>query len=375
MSLAERVRDPVVWTEVSQLVKTAAAAVLAWVLAGHIFGIAQSFLAPWAALLTVNATVYRTFARGMQQVGAAVLGVLLAFAFGTLFGVNAASFGAMLLLALIAGRTRALRSEATTAAATALVVLVAGYSQDGGVLAARLLDTLIGIAVGLLVNLAVWPPLHDRAAARKVDRIDDQLGELLCAMAEQLREGGDAVDAGAWLERTRELDREIDDAWALVRQASESGRLNFRQGAADRVRASKGFGEVLEHLEHGVAETSSLARTVERAGPRVEDWDPQFRSAWVALLAGAGAAVTAADADALAQLRRDIDAAAAALSSSAELDALRPVHGALLVNLRNIVDAMEEVAAAQPVRPAVSPLAPARGQAARPRDAGPDLRV
>jgi uncharacterized membrane protein YgaE (UPF0421/DUF939 family) len=375
VSLAERVRDPVVWTGVSQLVKTAAAAVLAWVLAGHVFGIAQSFLAPWAALLTVNATVYRTFSRGMQQVGAAVLGVVLAFAFGTLFGVNAASFGAMLLLALAAGRSRALRTESTTAAATALVVLLAGYSQDGGVLAARLLDTLIGIAVGLLVNLVVWPPLHDRAAARQVDRIDDQLGELLSAMAGQLRAGGEEPDPRAWVERTRELDHEIDDAWALVRQASESGRLNFRHRAADRVRASKGFGEVLERLEHAVAETSSLARTVARAGPRVEEWDPEFRSTWVDLLARAGAAVTAADTEALAQLRHDMDAAAAALSRSGEVDAVLPVHGALLVNLRNIVDAMEQVAAAQPVRAAAPPGALARRTAARPRDAGPDLRV
>jgi uncharacterized membrane protein YgaE (UPF0421/DUF939 family) len=362
--LADRLRDPVVWTGVSQLVKTVAAAVLAWVLAGHIFGIAQSFLAPWAALLTVNATVYRTFARGMQQVGAAVLGVVLAFAAGTLIGVNAASLGAMLLLALAAGRTRALRPESTTAAATALVVLLAGYSQQGGVVAARLLDTVIGIAVGLLVNLVVWPPLHDRAAARRVDRIDDQLGELLSAMAEELRADGGQIDARGWLERTRDLDHEIDDAWALVRQASESGRLNFRHRAADRVRVSRGFGAVLERLEQAVAETSSVAHTVGRAGPRVAAWDAEFRSAWVELLARAGAA--AADSAALGLLRDDIDVAVRELSRGGEADALRPVHGALLVNLRNIVDAMEEVAAAQPVQAAAPPGALARRQPVRP---------
>jgi hypothetical protein len=41
------------------------------------------------------------------------------------------------------------------------------------------------------------------------------------------------------------------------------------------------------------------------------------------------------------------------------------VHGALLVNLRNIVDAMEEVAAAQPVRAAAPPGALARRHPAR----------
>ena len=52
----------------------------------------------------------------------------------------------MLLLAMIAGSTRALRAESTTAAATALVVLLTGYSEDGGMLVDRLLDTFVGIA-------------------------------------------------------------------------------------------------------------------------------------------------------------------------------------------------------------------------------------
>ena len=99
----DRLRDPVTWTDVLQLVKTAAAAVIAWKLAVELVGSAQPFLAPWAALLTVNATVYRTFTRGAQQVGAAVLGVLLAVAAGRLLGVNAVSLGVTLLVAMAAG--------------------------------------------------------------------------------------------------------------------------------------------------------------------------------------------------------------------------------------------------------------------------------
>ena len=137
----ERLRDPVVWGNAFLLVKAVGAAVLAWVLAKSVFGLAQPFLAPWAALLTVHATVYRTFARGAQQVASAFLGVLLAFAAGAVFGVNAASLGVVLLVALAVGTTRALRDESTTAATTALVVLLAGYSSDTGMVGMRLLDT------------------------------------------------------------------------------------------------------------------------------------------------------------------------------------------------------------------------------------------
>src|SRR4029079_11570601 len=185
-ALRDRLRDPVLWTDVSQVVKTVAAAVVAWVLAVEVFGLAQPFLAPWAALLTVHATVYRTFARGFQQVASAVLGVLLAFAAGAVFGVNAAGLAVVLLLGLAAGTTRVLRDESTTAATTALVVLLAGYSGDSGMLGNRLLDTLIGIVVGLLVNLLIGPPLRDRAAARRLDVIDDRLGLVLSDMARDL---------------------------------------------------------------------------------------------------------------------------------------------------------------------------------------------
>src|SRR5829696_3289439 len=104
----ERLRDPVLWTDLSQIVKTCLAAVIAWVIARDVLEIAQPFLAPWAALLTVHATVYRTFARGAQQVGAAVVGVLVAFAFGSLLGLNALSVSLTIFAGLVAGSVRGL---------------------------------------------------------------------------------------------------------------------------------------------------------------------------------------------------------------------------------------------------------------------------
>src|SRR4029079_15311878 len=87
--LRERLRDPVSWTEWLRLAKTVVAAVIAWLLSTRGFELPQSFLAPWAALLVVHATVYRTFSRGLRQVAGAVLGVLLAYVVGNLVGLPA----------------------------------------------------------------------------------------------------------------------------------------------------------------------------------------------------------------------------------------------------------------------------------------------
>ena len=338
----ERLRDPVLWSDASQILKTVAAAVLAWVIAKNVLGIAQPFLAPWAALLTVHATVYRTLARGAQQVGATVLGVLLAFVAGTALGVNATSLGLVLLIGMLAGAARSLRAESTTAAATGLVVLLTGYAGDSPVLFARLLDTVIGIAIGLLINLVVWPPLRDRSAAAHVDAIDDRLGELLSEMAGTLRGSVSDEDLEGWTTRTSELDGDIERAWGVVRQARESGRLNPRRVARDRMRATDHYDAILEHPEQAVADTRSMVRTLGLARVPAPHW--------VELLERAGAAVSAAEPGELEAVRDDLDALAAELAADGLPDGTWVMTGALLVNLRKILASLDVVADAQPVQ-------------------------
>ena len=352
--MPERLRDPVFWTNTLQIAKTALAAALAWVLAHTLFDIAQPFLAPWAALLTVHATVFGTLRSGVQQVAATVVGVLVAFAAGHFLGVTAVSLGLAVLVGLAAGSVRGLRSEATTAAATAIVVLTTGYADDGGMLAARLLDVGIGVAVGLLVNLLVWPPLRDRGAAHQIDVIDDRIGDLLCEIAGGLRAGRPATDE--WIERTEKLDEDIDEGRRVLGQARESGRLNPRPAKRRRMRATKDFAGVLHRLGQAVAETRSMARTVALARVEPGDWDPAFRDGWLDLLRRTGEAVSGADAERLAATRSALDELVEQLDPDGEL---WPVYGALIVNLRNILESLDVVATVQPVevptRPPASP--------------------
>jgi uncharacterized membrane protein YgaE (UPF0421/DUF939 family) len=340
----------VFWTDVLQLTKTVVAVTLAWVLAEQAFHISQPFLAPWAALLTVHATVYRTMARGAQQVGAAVLGVVLAFAAGTAVGVNAFSLAGAVFLALLAGWSPVLRAESTTAAATALVVLTTGYSDDGGQLIGRLLDTGIGIGVGLIVTLTVWAPLRDRSAARHVDVIDDRIGAFLSEMAEGLRGSDEQEQLEAWIDRTRDLDHDINRAWAVVREARESGWMNPRPRARPRMRAADDFSTLLRRLEQAVAEMRSMARTIGHACDSGDEWAHHFREEWVALLSRTGDAVTGADGNGLTEVRRELDTFADELRDRAPEDQSWPVYGALIMNLRNIVEGMSSVADAQPVQ-------------------------
>jgi len=343
----QRAHDPVAWTDLFQLLKTAVAAVLAWVLADAVFGLPQSFLAPWAALLVVHATVYRTFSRGLQDVGAAVLGVLLAWGVGHVFGRarQAQRLGAVAGLAV--GASVWFEEDATAIAATGLVVLTTGFSQDQ-MLLDRLFDTGIGIAAGLTINSVVWPPLRDRSAARAIDRIDDGVGELLRDMAERLQGPCTEEDAAQWVDRTRELDTLIDDSWAFLRQARESSRLNLRR-AAKGVRAADVHEQILRDNEQAVAEARSMARTLGHSITDLREWDRGFKKRWLSLLAEAGDAICAPDAGRVAQVRVGLAHLADELSTADLPGRYWPEYGALIMNLRNVVTSMDRVAEANPV--------------------------
>jgi uncharacterized membrane protein YgaE (UPF0421/DUF939 family) len=347
--MLHKLRDPVAWTNASQLLKTVAAVVIAWALAAKAFGISQPFLAPWAALLAVNATVLGSVRRGAAQAGASVIGVLVAFGAGRLFGAETVALAAAVPVGLLLGSIRGLRAESTTAAATAIVVLTTGYSDDSGMLASRLLDTGIGIAVGLLINLAVWPPLRDRGAASAIDEIDDRIGRLLCDMAAGLQRDAE-LDIDGWIARTRELDEQTTAAWRVLGQAKESGKLNPRRATPRRMQAAEDFAAVLQRIEHAVAEARSMARTIGLSHIAPGDWDRAFRTRWLEQLERTGAAVGDAGAEALDAVHRALDDIAGDLDVGALPDHFWPVCGALLVNLRNIVEALGAVAEAQPVR-------------------------
>ena len=346
--MREKLRDPVAWTSLLQIVKAVVAAVVAWLLAARVFHLPAAFLAPWSALLVVHATVYRSFWTGARQVAAAVVGVLVAWAVGTNLGLNWYAMGLMLLLALLIGQLPWLKEEATTAAATALFVLITGVSEEERVLISRLFDTAIGVGVGVLVNAAVWPPLQDHTAARAVDRVGRRVGELLMQIAEEFGDECRREHVVAWIERSQDLDAEVDDAWSRVRQARESGRLNPRRDS-EVVRRPGEFGDILSRTEQALAEIRSMARTLEFSISDSNQWDDEFRDRWTGLLREVAWAVQNPDARRLGEIRTKLAALAEDYSDDRLSGLHWPEYGGLILNLRNIATSMDRVAESDPL--------------------------
>jgi len=357
--LSRRLRDPLFWGDVLQLFKTALAAVVAWVLADAVLELSQPFLAPWTALLVVHATVYSTFSEGARQVAATVIAVLLAAGVGHAFGLDTAAVGVLIVAGLVLGSLPWFGTETTLIATTGLVVLTTGFTDDA-LLLERLAGTGIGVGVGLLVNLVVWPPLLRRTAITAMNRIYEGIGELLADLAAGLEERSTNADTDWWVDRTRDLDAELDRAWALVRQARESAWMNPRRTAGE-FRDPKQWHASLRQMEQAVAESRSMAQTLWAGSNPRQEPDPAFAEEWTSLLMATGQVIGGSDADEFRGVRQRLDTLVGELDSGGRPSPRWPVHGALIVNLRNILDAMDDVAVAHPFAEPPRPLAGLRG--------------
>jgi hypothetical protein len=167
-------------------------------------------------------------------------------------------------------------------------------------------------------------------------------------MAEQLRSVCDAERVTAWVDRTRELDHDIDNAYALLRQARESSRLNPRRAAAG-LRRTAVYEEILADNEQAVAEARSMARTLGHSVENLIEWDPEFRRRWIDLLQEAGDAIGVPDAARVAGVRAGLARLAEDLNHVEMSPQHWPEYGALIMNLRNVVASMDRVAQQNPV--------------------------
>src|SRR5690625_6332447 len=98
--VSESVRRPEFINDLLQILKCVVAATAAWWFALNILESELPFLAPWTALLTVHATVYRSLSTGIQTTAASGVGVVLSFLIGNYLGVSLWTFAVALLVGM-----------------------------------------------------------------------------------------------------------------------------------------------------------------------------------------------------------------------------------------------------------------------------------
>ncbi|MGW9032878.1 FUSC family protein [Streptomyces sp. NPDC055722] len=233
--------------------RSTAAAALAYLAGLWLSGTAQPLLAPLTALLVVQVTLYATLTPGIRRIA----GVLIAVGFTDAVGLTWWSLGLLVLVCLPLGHLLQLAPWGEEVAVTDMLVLGVGGQRTEAL--GRVIETLIGVTVGVLLNPVVAPPVYVGPAGEATSNLAARLRLLLLRIGDELVPGASARHVTAWLEETRRLDHQTADVDAALARAEESLRLNPRGRPAPGTRLALRSG--LDAMEHCAVGLRSLCRT------------------------------------------------------------------------------------------------------------------
>ncbi|MEV5427791.1 aromatic acid exporter family protein [Streptomyces sp. NPDC052701] len=215
-----RERDLVV-----QSLKAAGAALLAWLVAGVWLGDPLALMAPWVALVLVQATVYSSLVQGARQCAAICVGTLVASAAQALTGDTTGALALCVPVLMLLANWPRFGDQGVYAATTALFTLASGTVSASAV-GHRVGQAVLGAVIGIAVNALVLPPIHLRDVRENLAALAREAGDVLHEVAADLREnqwGADRVPD--WLSASARLERRLEALRSARRWSRESLRL------------------------------------------------------------------------------------------------------------------------------------------------------
>ena len=238
--------------------KTVLAAVVAFLIAEGLHTSHSPVLAPLTALLVVQLTLYETVAHGRERIVSVVAGVLVAVGFASVTGLTWWSLGLIVAVSLIAGRLLRLGPHLLEVPISAMLVLAVGGAEHAAL--GRVVETLIGAVVGVLVNLLIAPPLYVQPASDAIVELARRMATFSTTLAEELRAGWSREAADRHLAQARALGSEVARADRQLARTEDSARLNPRGRIARE--AQPRLRSTLTALEHAQVGLRNLARAL-----------------------------------------------------------------------------------------------------------------
>ena len=218
-----------------RVVKTALAAGVAWWL-GRTTGIEVPLLATLTAMFTIELTLAQTVLGSRQRLAGLVVGLGIALALSSFGGASAATIVVGVALSLMAGIR--LRLDATgigQIASTTVLALAArgdlGFFAYAWVLS---LNTVIGMVVGVALNLLVAPPTYTTAALAAVRTLAEAVATVLDELAVGLEHGITPGIAQGGLRRARAATASIQEAQRALERADESVKYHLASLSPER---------------------------------------------------------------------------------------------------------------------------------------------
>lgn len=220
----------VVWPRLQLALKAAIAAGIAFAIAPYMPGSAADYpyYAPLGALVAMYENVAGSMRQGLQTLVGLAIGVGLAFVLFSLGQPSPVTVAVVMGAGVIlAGLPKIGSGRDWIPTAALLVLLVGGHNPDTFSFG-YLFQMGVGVTVGIVVNLLVFPPLHFRAAALSIAELRQALAQQLWDMGKALKESWppEHVD---WSRRSEALAAHARSVRFAVEKADASRRANPRR--------------------------------------------------------------------------------------------------------------------------------------------------
>ena len=215
-----------------QVLKTSVAVIVAWLLSNLLLGQQLPIFAAIAALLVVQPSVNQSLGKGVERSVGVILGVLLAYGAGIVFGSSTwIVLGIVVVSLLLAWALRLTPGSANQIPISAMLVLAIGGAENTEYAIERVVETLIGCGVGLLVNVLIVPPVLSAPAHHAVVRLATLIAATLDALSIALSKPQTRAQLATLLDDARALRPLQLQAQDAMTSAEESLLLNPRRGA------------------------------------------------------------------------------------------------------------------------------------------------
>ena len=212
-----------------QAVKTSVATVLAWLLAQLLLPGDLPIFAAIAALLVVQPSINQSLGKAVERSLGVIGGVLIAYAVGLVFGQSSwIVLLAIVLSILLAWALRLGPGSANQLPISAMLVLSLGATTPGYALE-RIIETIIGAVVALVINVLIVPPVLLAPAHEAVVLLAREVADTLDRVADALRASQKPFALEEMMIKARLLRPMLGATERAVIQAEESLTLNPRQ--------------------------------------------------------------------------------------------------------------------------------------------------
>ncbi|MGY3128824.1 uncharacterized membrane protein YgaE (UPF0421/DUF939 family) [Agrococcus sp. UYP33] len=214
-----------------QVVKMLVAIVVSWVASSLLLGTELPIFAAIAALLVVAPSVHQSIGKGLERSAGVLGGVVLAWLASLALPSGPLVVLAVTLVAVLVARLLRLAPMAANQLPISAMILLALGAGAGPLFGfERVVETLIGAACALLINLVVVPPVQHEPAERAMRETAYAVAEAYDRVAGALA-SHDAVDGERLLADARALRAYVQRTRSAMDALEESTRLNLRARA------------------------------------------------------------------------------------------------------------------------------------------------